>query len=137
MNTLVKNKIFLGSVIAVIIFGAVCVAVGVWMGSLPVGPLEIRELEITQMSFDVDNNKTTLILSNFGTSVLTVTAIEVNGYSISSSVPALPVSYMAGQNGATLEITYSAVTGIVTGNKYSVELFENGRRVIGVYTDTV
>jgi flagellin-like protein len=140
MKKLLKSKKALSPVVAAIILIAVTVAVSIavaaWMGSLTIGFMETSELTVTQMTFDTTANNITLTITNSGTSDVSVVNIKVNGNSIASSSPVLPATYIAGQTGATLEITYTGGSGIVAGSKYSVSMFANDGTLVGSYTDT-
>ena len=102
-----------------------------------IGFMESHELTITQMTFAPSTNQTTIYITNSGTSATTVGLVKLNGNTISSEkLVGVPTDYTfaPGATG-TITITYDT-SGIVAGNKYSVNFFASDGTLVGSYTDT-
>jgi flagellin-like protein len=139
MRKLLKSKKALSPVVAAIILIAVTVAVSIavaaWMGSLTIGFMETSELTVTQMTFDTANNRTTVYLTNSGTSDVTVSMVKINGNTVVDADIPMTSAIAAGDQ-TTLTLDYDQGNGIAAGNKYSISLFATDGTLVGQYTDT-
>jgi flagellin-like protein len=148
MKKLLKSKKALSPVVAAIILIAVTVAVSIavaaWMGSLTIGFMETSELTVNQMVFTTGASGTlNVTVTNSGTSEVTVSMTKVNGNTIASTdvvrsgtgATATDMSFDAGESGY-IAITYDSGSGVVAGNKYSVNFFATDGTLIGSFTDT-
>ena len=139
MRKLLKSKKALSPVVAAIILIAVTVAVSIavaaWMGSLTIGFMETSELTITQMTFDTANNRTTLYITNSGTSDVTVTLVKINGNTVTDSDIPMTSALEAGDT-TQLTLDYDFGNGIRAGDKYAVSLFKSDGTLVGQYEDT-
>jgi len=89
-----KNKKALSPVIAAIILIAVTVAVSIaaatWMGSISFSFMKVDELTVISHAWGSGNTYIDLVLKNLGTNTITISAVQVDGVSVT------PVTFPSG-----------------------------------------
>ncbi len=138
MRKLLKNKKALSPVVAAIILVAVTVAVAIavsaWMGSMAVDEMEVSELTITHVEFNVGDAVDGRIIvnaANTGTSDVTIYRIRVNGGDESTWSSDTSNTVAAGASE-----TFRITRAVSSGTKYSIMMFTIDGTMVGSYTVT-
>jgi len=105
LKNLLRNRNALSPVVAAIILIAVTVAVSIavvaWMGTLTTGFMGAEQLKIINVTYNENEGKVIIKVTNTGSSLVTITDIRINGisyedYNNTSVNPPLPYDLKKG-----------------------------------------
>lgn len=122
------------AIILIAVTVAVSIAVAAWMGSLTTNTMEVNELTITKVEFNIGDNSTGRIfvyVHNSGTIDVTVHRIRVNGENENIWSSEISDTILAGASE-----TFTITKAVNVATKYSITLYTIDGTMIGSYVVT-
>jgi flagellin-like protein len=118
------------SIILIAVTVAVSIAVAAWMGALTFNFMATEQGQVTNLSFNTGGTYGSVLITfnNTGTNPITINELWVNSQKQTGSMTWTPTTIgttVAGNSGATINVTMTGNPAIVAGAQYEVKLLSS------------